>query len=90
MGNAWYPSVLGHTQELMLKLARDGEGEEGRVSCVAAASRIHRLSHLKCILTGSGPFSVLSSHLEGWGHTLGYTQRQSKGEGVTLEKVWDG
>lgn len=51
--------MLGHT-ELMLKLARDGEGEEGRVSCVAAASRIHRLSHLKCILTGSGTFSILT------------------------------
>lgn len=32
----------------------------------------------------------LNSHLEGWGHTRGYTQRQSKAVGVTLDKVWGG
>lgn len=47
---------------------------------VAAASRIHRFSYLQCILTGSGPFSVLSSHMEGWDTPLDVPRGQARGK----------
>lgn len=51
-------SAETHNELRELKLARDGEGRKAECFLVAAASRIHRFSRLKYILTGSGPFSV--------------------------------
>lgn len=61
--------LLGRTLS-SVQVSQGWRGQEGRVFSVAAASRTHKFSHLKCILTGSSLFSVTSSHMEGWGTPL--------------------
>lgn len=59
-------------------------GEESSVLCGCCLQD----THLGCIVNGSGPFSVISSHMEGWDTPLDVPRGKARGTHQSRGKGW--